>query len=463
MTAMTWNLNTAALLIPLLFLPVGLTITVVIDPYISRKHRRVMLVIIVLSFTLIVQNIWEDYLSAGELRWFLRTTLVVYGYTLRPVFLILFLYIVRPERKYPACWGLAILNCAIHLTAFFSHLCFWIDEFNHYQGGPPSNACLVISLILMAYWLWLSARNYRASRRKDILIPLLVVLIILVSVFLDGHAGYLEQPITFLTFGVVSSSVFCYIWLHMRFVQDHEADLKARQRMQIMLSQIQPHFLYNTLSAIQYLCGHDPKAAGDITAKFSRYLQGNMSALKDDGEIPFKQELEHTRIYLEIEKVRYEDALQIEYDIACTDFSLPTLTLQPIVENAVRHGARGKRGAGTVTLATREYPEHYEITVTDDGPGFDPKAPALADDGRDHIGIPNVRDRLEQVSGGVLRIRSEPGKGTVVTMEIPKKQGAAPACHSPGHGGLRLLPDAGGGHGGGQRLRRDVHAGIQLG
>ena len=115
-------------------------------------------------------------------------------------------------------------------------------------------------------------------------------------------------------------------------------------------------------------------------------------------------------------------ALQIEYDITCTDFSLPTLTLQPIAENAVRHGARGKRGVGTVKLATREYPEHYAITVTDDGPGFDPEAPALADDGRDHIGITNVRDRLEQISGGTLRIQSEPGKGTVVTIEIPKKQ-----------------------------------------
>ena len=420
---MIWNLNTAALLVPLLFLLTGLTITVVIDPYISRKHRRVMLVIIVLSFTLIIQNIWEDYLSAGELRWFLRTTLAVYGYTLRPVFLILFLYIVQSEKKYPGCWALAILNWAIQMTAYFSHLCFWINEKNHYEGGPLSRACLVISLILLVYCLYQSARNYRAARKKDMLIPLLVVLIILVSVFLDAKVGSLEQPITYLTFGIVISSVFYYIWLHMRFVQDHEDDLKARQRMQIMLSQIQPHFLYNTLSAIQYLCDHDPKAAGETTAKFSRYLQGNMSALKDDGEIPFAQELEHTKIYLDIEKVRYEDALQIEYDITCTDFYLPTLTLQPIAENAVRHGARGKRRAGTVKLATREYPEHYEIIVTDDGPGFDPEAPALADDGRDHIGITNVRDRLEQMSGGTLRIQSEPGKGTVVTIEIPKKRG----------------------------------------
>ena len=387
---MVWNLNTVALLVPLLFLLVGLTITVVTDPYVRRKHRRGMGVIIVLSFILIAQNIGEDYLAAGELRWFWRTTLAICGYTLRPVFLI---------------------------------LCFWIGSGNRFFRGPLAFTCLYVSVILLGDLLVQSIRNNQTGGKQEKLIPIFIVVMILASVYLDGRVYNDRQPVTFLTIAIVASSMFYYIWLHMRFVQDHEDDLKARQRMQIMLSQIQPHFLYNTLSAIQYLCDHDPKAAGETTAKFSRYLQGNMSALKDDGEIPFEQELEHTKIYLDIEKVRYEDALQIEYDITCTDFSLPTLTLQPIAENAVRHGARGKRGVGTVKLATREYPEHYAITVTDDGPGFDPEAPALADDGRDHIGITNVRDRLEQISGGTLRIQSEPGKGTVVTIEIPKKRG----------------------------------------
>ena len=118
---MVWNLNTVALLVPLLFLLVGLTITVVTDPYISRKHRRVMGVIIILSFILIAQNIWEDYIAAGEPQWFLRTTLAICGYTLRPLFLILFLYIVQPGKKYLGCWALAILNWGIYMTAYFSH------------------------------------------------------------------------------------------------------------------------------------------------------------------------------------------------------------------------------------------------------------------------------------------------------------------------------------------------------
>lgn len=421
---MGWDLSGVTMLVPLLFLLTGLTVTVTIDPYISRRHRHIMLLIILLSFVLIAQNIVEDWLSNGELHSLIRTATAVLGYSIRPVFLILFLYIVQPGKKYLACWALAGLNWAVNMTAFFSHICFWIDPENHFQRGPLSSACLVVSAILLAYLLFESLRDYRSTRRESILLPVLVVLIIAISVFLDSMVIDMAQPITFLTFAIGISCLFYYIWLHLRFVQEHEDDLKARQRMQIMLSQIQPHFLFNTLSAIQYLCEYDPQAAGKMTERFSRYLQGNMSALKEDGEIPFTQEMEHTRIYLEIEQVRYEDALRVVYDIQCTDFKLPTLTLQPVVENAVRHGARERRKtSGTVSVSTREYPDRYEIVVTDDGPGFDPAAPRLPDDGREHIGLSNVRGRLEQISGGSLSIRSAPGEGTAVTISIPKKQG----------------------------------------
>ena len=119
---MTWNLNTVALLVPLSIMLIGLTVTVLSDPYISRKHRWVMGIILFLSTVLIVQNLLENDLAAGEPRVMLRTAASVLGYTLRPVFLILFLYIVRPEKKYLGCWALAIVNWAVHMTAFFSHL-----------------------------------------------------------------------------------------------------------------------------------------------------------------------------------------------------------------------------------------------------------------------------------------------------------------------------------------------------
>ena len=149
-------------------------------------------------------------------------------------------------------------------------------------------------------------------------------------------------------------------------------------------------------------------------------LRGNMDAMQTSAPIPFPEELEHTREYLTLEQMRFEDKLTVRYDIQCETFSLPPLTLEPIAENAVRHGVRGNSdGRGEVAIATREYADHYEITVTDTGPGFDPEQPPKDPD-RSHIGLRNVRERLAQMCGGTLNIASAPGKGTRVTITIPK-------------------------------------------
>lgn len=145
-----------------------------------------------------------------------------------------------------------------------------------------------------------------------------------------------------------------------------------------------------------------------------------MNSLSEEGVIPFEKELQHTRLYLELEQIRFEDALRVEYDIACTDFMIPTLTLEPIVENAVRHGIRGNaNGQGTVMISSRECENHYEVLVTDDGPGFDPKT--VYDD-KSHVGIRNVRIRLKTVCRGSIKIESSAGGGTTVTILLPKEK-----------------------------------------
>ena len=417
---MVWNLNTAALLIPLLFLLVGLATTVVIDPYISRKHRRVMGVIIVLSFILIAQNIGEDYLAAGELRWFWRTTLAICGYTLRPVFLILFLYIIQPEKKHLLAWGLAIVNWGIYMTAYFSHLCFWIGSGNRFFRGPLAFTCLYVSVILLGDLLVQSIRNNQTGGNQEKLIPIFTVVMILASVYLDGRVYHDRQPVTFLTVAIVTSSMFYYIWLHLQFAREHEDDLKARQRIQIMLGQIQPHFLYNTLGAIKSTYYDDPELARRAIDQFTDFLRHNMDSLTDDQPISFEKELAHVRCYLDLLQLRFGDSLHVEYDLECTDFRIPTLTLQPLVENAVSYGVRkNPKGNGLVIIRTRELPESYEVSVIDNGPGFVPDN-VPGDSERSHIGIQNVRSRLHSSIGAELTIRSEPGKGTAAVMILPK-------------------------------------------
>jgi sensor histidine kinase YesM len=172
---------------------------------------------------------------------------------------------------------------------------------------------------------------------------------------------------------------------------------------------------------IQEICHIDPEKAAYAISEFSKYLRHNMDSLSINSPIPFADELEHTMHYVSLQQLRFGEALVVEYDLACTEFYMPTLTLQPIVENAVRYGVRKtSTGEGTVIVRTREHPDHYEVKVIDNGPGFEPNE--SKEDGLSHMGLKNVGERLQRISNGKLEIWSELGKGTVVTMIIPKKK-----------------------------------------
>ena len=415
---MSMSFSTLAVLFPLLLLLLGLAFTVVIDPYIRREHRRTMLVITALCLTLIVQNYWDYALTVGPPRQMLRTIVSIYGYSVRPVILILFLYIVQPVGKRWYWWLLAGLNAGVYFSAVFSPVSFWIDQGNYYHGGPLAPSCLIASVILLISLFIQTYRSRKTAGKWDVWIPVFVIVMVVASICLDYRIKEGQQPISFLTIAIIVGSVFYYIWLHLQFVREHEEDLKAQQRIKLMMSQIRPHFLYNSLGAIGELCDSDPRAAKEATVKFSQYLRGNMDSLEQEGSIPFEKELAHTRLYLELEQLRFEDALKVEYDIACTGFAIPPLTLEPIVENAVRHGVRGKaNGRGKVTITTREYPDRWEVCVADDGPGFDPGN--VTEDGT-HVGIRNVRERLWAICGGTMKIEAAEGSGTQVRMLLPK-------------------------------------------
>ena len=406
--------------IPTVVLLVALLLAVRLDAYLSRERRRTMFIIIVLVFSLILQNILDNRLSVVGAYNALRVPVAVYGYAVRPVILALFLYIVQPGRRYRVAWALVILNAAVYLTAFFSDIAFHFTVVGHFKGGPLRQTCTVVSALLFAYLFYLTLWRFRPRERKESWIPILVTLIIAGAVVMDFTVIFDEPPISFLTMAIAISCVFYYVWLHLQFVREHEEALVTGQRVQQMLSQIKPHFLHNALTLIIDLCDTAPQKAKEATVKFSRYLRGNMESIDRTGPISFEKELEHTKLYLDIEQMRFAGDLQVRYDIACTGFSLPALTVEPLAENAVRHGVREKPdGRGTVVIATRETPDGYEITVTDDGPGFDPDR--LPEDGQMHVGIANVRERLRQIVDGSLEYRSAPGEGTAAIIRIPKQ------------------------------------------
>ena len=195
-------------------------------------------------------------------------------------------------------------------------------------------------------------------------------------------------------------------------------------KVQIMVSQIRPHFMYNALTSIAMMCELDPMTAKKATIAFADYLRGNMDSLKQTRPVPFETELEHLKNYLYIEKLRFDYLLNIEYDIQATGFELPLLSIQPLVENAVKHGVGMKKGGGTVKISSVETDSAFEVIVSDDGVGFDVNAPKK-DDGRSHVGMENTKRRLKEMCKADIVITSEVGKGTTARVIIPKKEGKA--------------------------------------
>lgn len=191
----------------------------------------------------------------------------------------------------------------------------------------------------------------------------------------------------------------------------------------LMISQIQPHFLYNALNTIKYLIKRDPKSAEKAVISFSRYLRGNMESITQKSPIPFIDELEHTKHYCDIELLRFGDKLNIIYDTPVTNFSLPALSVQPIVENAIKHGVTKKTDGGTVTITTSEDDRNFIIKIQDDGVGFDVQNPDLKpSEAHAHIGVNNVRERLANMVNAEFIIESQIDVGTCVIIKIPKKE-----------------------------------------
>lgn len=306
-----------------------------------------------------------------------------------------------------------ILLSAAGVTVIFDTYFYWAAS--QWLLCPLLAVCCIVQLI--------------CAGKKNTLV--LVSWILLCSTILLDIAGVGSS---ILSYGTCTKGMFCLIFVLFVFaavkgvLADYQASARVQKleqelqesRISIMLSQLQPHFLFNVLNSIYYLCGTQPETARKMIDKFSTYLRNNLDSLGQKEMVPFQKEFDHIQTYLELEKVRFDEELTVVYDIQADQFFLPVLTVQPLVENAVKHGITKKRGGGVLTVSTREKPGCYVITVADTGVGFDPEH--YMDDGAPHVGIENVRARLEGMAGGILKITSSPGSGTTAVIIIPKKE-----------------------------------------
>ena len=250
------------------------------------------------------------------------------------------------------------------------------------------------------------------------LLPFFLTLVIDLVIFLTS--GSMRGAPAFLIWTVLNLFVrgFGFIReaiLRERDLRKKEDELRG-EKVMTMMNQIRPHFIYNTLSSVYVLCRDDPPRAMEVIQDFTAYLQANFTAISAADLIAFTDELRHTKAYLAVEAIRYGDKLTVDFDTQHTAFRLPALTLQPLVENAVKHGLGKGVGPEHITVRSQAEDGCAVITVEDDGPGIGPEQ----EDSESHIGLANVRDRLDLMCGGTLITAPRPGGGTIVTVTIPR-------------------------------------------
>jgi len=218
-----------------------------------------------------------------------------------------------------------------------------------------------------------------------------------------------------LTFAVIAG---CTSFLdHRRHAEQLRTELVEAKLANLQL-QLQPHFLFNTLNTISAVMYEDPRVADRMIARLADLLRVTLSACEQP-ETALGDELRIARLYLEIMQARLEDALRVEYRIepGAVDALVPTMILQPLIENALRHGGASGASALAITIGARRDGERMQLTVADDGPGL-AAVSARAGGG---IGLANTRGRLEQLYGarGALRLGEREGGGAEVVLTLP--------------------------------------------
>ena len=284
---------------------------------------------------------------------------------------------------------------------------------------------IVVSLVAIPDMIY----NAKVKGNKDSRNMLLILFLFLITAMVDIYNLYIDDILgdkSVSIYGVmITTTLQFYRVVHLARENSRRQIELARTkaelsetRITLLISQIQPHFLYNALNTIQYLCLTDAEKAAQTVEKFAKYLRGNMDSLSLKEPIEFEREIEHLENYLAIERLRFPD-ITFAYHFGTTGFKLPALTVQPLVENSIKYGVRSLESGGVITISTDETPDYYIVRVEDNGIGFDMNQ--KKNDGRSHVGMTNIISRVESMMHGKVTIDSAIGKGTRTTIVIPKE------------------------------------------
>ncbi|MBR7070937.1 MAG: histidine kinase [Clostridia bacterium] len=302
---------------------------------------------------------------------------------------------------------------AFLIIAQFTDVFYYVTPDNRFFYGPLYKLSLVpLVLIMLLNIAGVIIRRKKLSKKHFTalliyLLPMTATIILHMFILVELFIIFGMALFAMIMFGLIlSDNVEQYT---------HQQQEIANQKTSIMVLQMRPHFIYNTMTTIYYLCKQDADKAQQVTLDFTDYLRQNFTAIASEDTVPFSDELRHTQSYLAVEKAQHEGMLVVEYDTPYTRFRVPPLTLQPLVENAVKHAMDPNAAPLHITIRTKKTDAGVLITVEDNGRGFDPN-----DKLKPHPALDNIENRLKQQCGGTLKIDSAPGC-TTVTIIIPNR------------------------------------------
>lgn len=308
-----------------------------------------------------------------------------------------------------------ILSVICFILMNFSPFTTWFYYFtpiNQFHRGPLYITVIILMDSIMVLNLaGVIQRREKLSKKYFYayligIVPLTIALFIHLFVSVFMFLGFGFAICAFSMFGIIQSDQ-----IDQNLRQQREI---ANQRANIMVLQMRPHFIHNTMTSIYYLCGQDPKKAQQVTLDFNTYLRKNFTAIASEDPVPFSEELEHTRAYLAVEQAQFENQLFVDFDTPHITFRVPPLTLQPIVENAVKHGMDPDSEPLHISIRTRKTDSGSEIIVENTGSDFTP-----LDNSEPHVALQNIRQRLKMMCGGKLKVMPRDGGGTIVKVVIP--------------------------------------------
>lgn len=311
-----------------------------------------------------------------------------------------YLYYLIPEEKrvkirktmystYIIC--ICALICLV--ISQFTNWFYYFDEKNRYCRSSSYWVTILWGFIGMVLLIFLLLKNRKDISRFNFLSIMIYASMPMVTLIIQ----LLIYGMSILNIGITSASLLAFMSFEME--QSREMIKIERQlsdmRVEILISQIKPHFIFNILSTIKYLCKENPDEASETIDELSIYLREVMDVINSKKMISIKDELDHIRNYVLLEQKRFGQRVRVEYSIEECDFDIPAFSLQPIVENAIKHGISKKREGGTVKVSTGHNEMGNYVIVEDDGVGFDTSVDLK--DGQNHIGVKNVRNRIESM------------------------------------------------------------------